>query len=204
MRATKPWLTWDVAGVDKTIYLSFDDGPDPEVSPRVLDILKEYNAKATFFLTGSKASHEKKLAGRIISEGHVLGNHTFGHLNGFKTSTKRYLDDVDACAVHVESSLFRPPFGRITPSQIFKVKNKGYRIVMWSVMSNDFNSGIKMEDCLKNILKYTRSGSVVVFHDTPKAAQNCLYVLPRLLRHFSELGFAFETLDLPLLSEEIM
>lgn len=193
---TRPWFRWDVRGTQQTIFLTFDDGPDPDITPQVLQILREFGAKATFFLTGSKASHETALVSQMKEEGHAIGNHTFDHLKGYKVSTKTYLTNVDACAKHVSSDLFRPPYGKICPAQLIGLKRKGYQIVMWTVLSNDFDAALDREECLHNTIKYTRNGAIVVFHDTKKAAANCLYVLPRLLSHFHKRGFAFKSLDL--------
>ncbi len=200
---TSPWLLWEVSGTEKTIFLTFDDGPDPDVTPQVLDMLRGFGAKATFFLTGNKASHETDLVRQLLKEGHAIGNHTHDHLNGYKVSSKTYLDNINACARHVSSALFRPPYGKIRPAQLVRLKQKGYQVVMWTVLSNDFNAGLDRDACLRNTIKYTRNGAIVVFHDTKKAASNCLYVLPRLLDHFHKRGFAFKSLDLGVRSGEI-
>ncbi len=194
-KLTSPWLVWGFRPGSKTIYLSFDDGPDAIVTPQVLDILDQYNAKATFFLCGQKAVERPDLAESIRGKGHATGNHTYKHLNGMHVSTKTYLDNVEECSHVVHSKLFRPPYGMLGPLQIKKLRGAGYNIIMWTVLSNDFDKRFNPEVCLRQSIKYTTDGSIIVFHDSEKAAANMLYVLPRYLIHFKNLGYTFAAIN---------
>ena len=193
------------------IFLSFDDGPIPEVTPWVLSQLKKHNALATFFCIGANIEKHPDIFRQIISEGHAVGNHTYDHVNGWKTKTERYLENVEKSAalmanekwlmanVHQPSTinhqpLFRPPYGRMKRSQYSLLKSQ-YSVVMWDVLSGDFDQSISEEKCLKNVLTKTREGSIVVFHDSIKAKKNLYHALPKFLEYFSEKGFVFEGLD---------
>ncbi len=190
-----PSLVWDVKTDEKIIYLTFDDGPIPEVTDFVLDTLKNYNAKATFFCVGENISKNPEVFKRVIEEGHVIGNHTYNHLKGWKTETNIYLENIALCEELISKSnqLFRPPYGRITREQI-KLVSKNYKIIMWDVLSADYEKIISKEACLKNSIKATRSGSIVLFHDHLKTYEKIKFVLPAYLEHFSELGYRFESL----------
>ena len=188
---TRSWMTWEMPRGNNTIYLTFDDGPDPKVTPLVLEILKSHQARATFFLSGRKAEAFPDLVTEIRSQGHSLGNHGYDHLRGWATPVGKYLDNVSRCASVVESGLFRPPFGSIGPIQLLRIRRLGYRICMWSVISRDYDQAVSREACLARCLKHIRDGSVVLFHDTPRASRNCLWVLPRVLAHFQGRGFRF-------------
>ena len=190
-RLTSPWLTWSFSSGKKIIYLSFDDGPDAVVTPQVLDVLDQYDAKATFFLCGSKALEEPDLVKKIRNKGHATGNHTFSHLNGIRAATKTYLQDIEACSQIVPSRLFRPPYGKIRPRQVMQLKQSGYKIIMWTVLSYDFDQHLDPTECLYQCIRNTTDGSIIVFHDSLKAATNMLYVLPNYLAHFTQLGYTF-------------
>lgn len=191
-----PERIWAFASTSNSVYLTFDDGPIPEVTPWVLDLLKEYDAKATFFCIGENVQKHPTIFKRIVSEGHAVGNHTFNHLNGWKTETSEYLENVEKAEKQITdeqpgmpekfSRLFRPPYGRIRSSQAKKLQKKGYRIVMWDILTFDYDATISPEKCLQNVLKKIRSGSVVVFHDSLKAQKNLRYVLPKVLEFISE------------------
>ena len=188
---------WRVPAATKEIFLTFDDGPIPEVTPWVLSELKKYNAKATFFCIGANIEKYPDVFRQIISEGHSVGNHTYNHLNGWKTKTKEYFDNVSKCESLIkahEKKLFRPPYGKIKPSQYSILKTQ-YSVVMWDVLSGDFDQTISEEKCLKNVLTKTREGSIVVFHDSLKAKKNLQYALPKVLEHFSKEGFKFNSLS---------
>jgi peptidoglycan-N-acetylglucosamine deacetylase len=193
-KLTRNWVTWDKPPGNKTIFLTFDDGPDPGVTPQVLDILRQFQARATFFVSGSKALIYPDIIEKTRLQGHAIGNHGFGHLRGFATPAGKYLEDVEKCAAIVKSRLFRPPFGSLGPLQAIKLRRLGYEICMWSVISRDYDPAVSQEQCLVRCLKHIRDGSIVLFHDSQKAARNCLYVLPRLLHHFSEKACRFEAL----------
>jgi peptidoglycan/xylan/chitin deacetylase (PgdA/CDA1 family) len=192
-----PNLVWKKKVNAKIIYLTFDDGPIPEVTPWVLAQLKEYNAKATFFCVGDNIRKHSDIFSKVVQEDHSIGNHTFHHLNGWKTDSMTYLKDFLCCEEEIQksgikSNLFRPPYGRITPKQIKQLSSR--QIIMWDVLSGDFLSRIKPEQVLNKILKYTQNGSIIVFHDSQKAFKNLEYVLPKYLEHFSQLGYEFHAL----------
>ena len=197
MRALYPSFTWQMPENDRNIYLSFDDGPHPEVTSFVLDQLNDYNAKASFFCIGDNIIKYPQVYERIVNEGHTVGNHTQNHLNGWKSTTIKYLENVEAAATHIDSDLFRPPYGKIKRFQAKQLQeNKGLKIIMWSVLSGDFDQQILPEKCLQNVLLNTRSGSIVVFHDSEKAWKRLAYALPKVLEFFTEKGYSFENINL--------
>ena len=185
-----PQLLWEVKTVSKEIFLTFDDGPHPEITPRVLEILDEYNAKATFFCVGENVQKHPETYASILIKGHKTGNHSFNHLNGWKTKNKDYFDSIEQCSQLIDSDLFRPPYGRISPSQIKALKHQ-YNIVMWSAVTYDFDKTVTPEQCYKNAVKHTKSGSIVVFHDSMKASTNLFNALPRFLQNFTNRGYRF-------------
>jgi peptidoglycan-N-acetylglucosamine deacetylase len=190
---SSPWLLWKKKSGHKSIYLTFDDGPTPGITENILEILSSYNAKATFFCTGKNVEKHPILYQQIISDGHVTGNHTYSHPDGWKTSRNQYIEDVNHCEELVKSSLFRPPYGHISFRQARAIGKK-YRIVMWDVLSNDFNQVIPPILCAQKVINLALDGSIVVFHDTEKAKENCLGALPLVLDHFSRIGFSFKSL----------
>jgi len=189
-----PNFTWKMPGKDPVIYLTFDDGPVPEVTPLVLDELAKFNAKATFFCVGDNMRKHPNLRSRIENEGHVVGNHTFSHLNAWNTENLDYFHDVRRCASLTPSGLFRPPYGRLKPKQA-QFLQRHYRIVMWDVLSGDFDRQITPEQCYQNVTRNADSGSIVVFHDSVKASERMLFALPRVLEHFTALGYSFQSLE---------
>ena len=189
-----PHLTWEVKGSAKTIYLTFDDGPDPGVTPDALELLDAYSAKATFFCVGEKVNHHTGLYKTILAKGHTTGNHTYHHLNGRMTTTPDYLDDVRKASMLINSRLFRPPYGRIRGEQVRELL-KTHKIIMWSVLPGDFDIRRPKEAVLHYALRHTRNGSIVVLHDNAKFKEKMLYVLERFLRHFSQQGYAFQSLS---------
>lgn len=188
-----PQLTWEVKTKEKKIFLTFDDGPHPEITPRVMDILDEYGAKATFFCVGENIDKYPEVYRLLLKRGHKTGNHTYNHLNGWKTPRDEYYDNIEKCNRLVDSPLFRPPYGRISLRHIPYLKMK-YRIIMWSVLSLDFSNKVSPEQCLHNSVKNTKPGSIVVFHDSPKAAENMFYALTGFLEHFQKQGYIFSSL----------
>ena len=189
-----PRRIWQMSDQDKNIFLTFDDGPHPLLTTFILDYLLKYNAKATFFCIGRNVKKYPEVYQRIVNEGHSVGNHTFNHLNGKKTNDKDYLEDVTAAGACMETNLFRPPYGRLTTFQakLLMELKRPYKIIMWSVLSGDFDPDISKKRCLENVLLNTGKGSVVVFHDSDKAAEKMQYVLPLILKTFSQKGYAFE------------
>lgn len=170
------------------MYLTFDDGPVPEVTPWVLDVLKQYNVKATFFCIGKHVVENPELYQRILAEGHAVGNHTFTHVKGFNTSLEEYIKEVEACAKVVNSKLFRPPYGKVTRQQRKYIKQH-YRPIMWSVLTGDFDTTLSPEKCLAHTIKYTKHGAVVVFHDSAKAFATVKEVLPLYLEWLVKNGY---------------
>lgn len=197
-------LIWRIPTAKKKIYLTFDDGPVPEVTPWVLDILKKHNAKATFFCIGQNVEKNTGLYKQITDEGHSVGNHTYNHLNGWKTRDSEYFSNIEKCSALVLSNLFRPPYGKITRTQIKKIIHSTPRptplvsfpssIIMWDVLSYDFDRSVSPEKCLSNVMRYSREGSIIVFHDSLKAQRNLKFVLPKAIEQLSLKGFSFEAL----------
>ena len=185
-----PGYTWRMPTDERILYLTFDDGPIPTVTPWVLDTLRQFDAKATFFCVGENVERYPAIFRRLSSEGHAVGNHTHQHLNGWKTDTAKYLHNVAQCADWVPGHLFRPPYGRLQSNQA-KILKQNYQIVMWDVLSGDFDQRITPQKCLDNITRHSRPGSIVVLHDSLKAEQNLRYALPALLEYFSEKKWRF-------------
>ena len=192
--------TWRFPSNKKEIFLTFDDGPTPEITQFILSELKKYNAKATFFCIGKNIKKYPEIFSEIISDGHSVGNHTQNHLKGWKTKTDIYIDNVLECnktitqfnKLKIKQQLFRPPYGKIKKSQETKILNKGYKIIMWDVLSADFDTTISKERCLQNVINNTKEGSIIVFHDSVKAAKKVKYALPKVLKTFSDKGFVFK------------
>ena len=190
-----PSLTWEKPTDKKVLYLTFDDGPHPTATPFVLDELKKYNAKATFFCIGKNVVEYIDVYKRILDEGHKVGNHTFNHLNGWKVSNEKYFENIFEAAKYIDSNLFRPPYGRISAFQIRNLQKKwNYRIVMWDILSGDFDPNINGEQSAERVIRKTRSGSIVVFHDSAKAFRVLETALPKVLEYFSSRGYRFEVI----------
>ena len=182
-------MTWDFSGEHRNVYLTFDDGPTPVVTPWVLERLEEAKAKATFFCLGRNVDKHPEIYNQILSGGHSVGNHSYSHLKGFRSSIKRYMDDIDLASGMIESKLFRPPYGRIFPGQV-KAVLKEYDIIMWDVLSIDYNSGLSGKRVLQNVTRNVKPGSIIVFHDSDKAAENLYYALPRALEFLQNEGYS--------------
>lgn len=197
LKAVYPGFIWHVATREKTIFLTFDDGPIPDVTEFVLNVLNTFNAKATFFCIGDNVRRHPEIYHQILNQGHSVGNHTYNHLNGWKSDDHTYLDNFEKCsqALNIDTSLFRPPYGRIKKSQS-RLLPPTQQIVMWDVLSGDFSPKITPETCLSKTIQYTRPGSIVLFHDSIKAANNMQYALPRFLKHFQERDYNFEALPM--------
>jgi peptidoglycan/xylan/chitin deacetylase (PgdA/CDA1 family) len=193
LRKIYPKLHWKMPDTDRAIYLTFDDGPHPFATPFVLDQLAKYGARASFFCVGNNAKNNPELLARIIQEGHMLGNHTMHHVNGWKVANELYMQEVEAASEWLPTGWFRPPYGRIRFSQqkLLMQQFPAIKIMMWDVLSGDFDVKLTGEDCAKNVIKHAGAGSVVVFHDSTKAWERMLVALPLVLAHFSKAGFRF-------------
>jgi peptidoglycan-N-acetylglucosamine deacetylase len=188
-----PKLLWNKPREEKAVYLTFDDGPTPGVTEWVLDTLSEYNALATFFCVGKNVEENLGIMQRIINEGHSIGNHTYNHYNAWKTKSAVYMNDVDECCKVINSSLFRPPYGKLRP-MIQKRLLKNFDIVMWDVLSYDFDEKITGEECYENVAQNSSAGSIIVFHDSVKAELRLKYALPKCLDFFASQSYAFRSL----------
>jgi peptidoglycan/xylan/chitin deacetylase (PgdA/CDA1 family) len=186
-------VTWRKDSKDKSIYLTFDDGPIPEVTPWVLDILDQYNVKATFFCVGENVMRYPELYREILRRGHRTGNHTYNHLRGFFTPKKDYLANVAKAASYIHSDLFRPPHGELTHYEYIALR-KNYQIIQWDLITRDYNSQLTGEQVFQIVRKHARNGSIVVFHDSLKAQKNMRYAMPRALEFLLGQGYAFKTL----------
>ena len=196
-----PNYVWNIPANEKILYLTFDDGPTPEITDWTLDVLKQYNAKATFFCIGNNIEKHPEIFLKIIDEGHAVGNHTYDHARGWNTNTNSYIDEVittqkimDSTIVNRKSelvNLFRPPYGQITPTQGKRLLKLGYKIIMWDILAFDWTDDITNEKCYQNVISKATPGSVIVFHDSIKASERMQYALPKVLDYFSEKGFEF-------------
>lgn len=203
LKSLYPRCVWDIPAAEKVLYLTFDDGPNPLATPYVLDQLKQHNAKATFFCIGKNVLEHIDIYHRTIDEGHRVGNHTFNHYNGWKVRDEQYLQNILQAGKYIDSNLFRPPYGKITRFQVkllSGIKNSpassNFRIIMWDVLSGDFDTTLSFEQCSANVIKNVRPGSVIVFHDSEKAFPRMKDALPRVLEHFSKSGYRFDAIRL--------
>lgn len=190
----RKWV-WSIHTKKKELFLTFDDGPTPNVSDWVLQELKKYNARATFFCIGKNIEKYPELYKKIISEGHTVGNHTYNHFKSSKHNTKDYIDNVAKANGYFENmspKLFRPPYGKLGLLKSFKIRKMGYKIIMWDVLSADFDNSILNKECLYNVIKNTNKGSVIVFHDSEKASEKLRFVLPKILEYYTDKGYEFK------------
>jgi peptidoglycan-N-acetylglucosamine deacetylase len=188
-------LMWSVSTKKREVFLTFDDGPVPEVTPLVISILKTYNIKATFFCVGENVQKHPEIFALLKSEGHAVGNHTFHHIKAWKTDYDTYLSEVEQCNRLVKSNLFRPPYGQIN-RKIAQSLRKDYRIVMWSALTGDYDKKLSADQCLANAVNNTKPGSIIVFHDSLKARERMEYVLPLYIEYCLEKGFTFSKLGI--------
>ena len=197
LKALYPGMVWNKDRRSSCIYLTFDDGPIPVVTPFVLNILKQYNAKATFFCIGDNVRKHPEIFEQLKQDGHSIGNHTYNHLNGWGTPDKTYLDNFLKADALLNSNLFRPPYGRMKRSQVklLEQAKPGLQLIMWDVLSADFDAAKSPEKCLDNVIKNAESGSIVLFHDSLKAREKMEYALPRAMEVWSKEGYAFEGLN---------
>lgn len=204
-----PSLLWNFNIKEKNIFLTFDDGPIPEITPWVLHNLKEYNAKASFFCIGENVAKHPEIFQMLLEDGHTIGNHSHNHLNGWKTNCNSYVSNVlqaeEAIKEHsskvkiqpqasVVKKLYRPPYGRIRPSQVRELEKRDYKIVMWDVISGDYNAAQSSQKCKEKVISFTKPGSIIVFHDSVKAFPNLQIILPEVLKYFTSKGFEFKCL----------
>ena len=202
---------WRASSKEKVLYLTFDDGPTPEITKWTLNELKKYEAKATFFCIGKNIAEHPQIFQKILKENHAVGNHTNNHLNGWKTNTATYLQNIEDAEKYFEEylnpnrisgkletenlKLFRPPYGRLTFSQSRKIRKMGYKIIMWDVLSADFDPEISNEKCLENVIRNIENGSIIIFHDSVKASEKLKYVLPKVLEYYCYLGYNFRSIE---------
>lgn len=201
----KKWFSgfvWSIPNHEKKIYLTFDDGPTPQITEWVLDVLAEHNIKATFFCIGNNIEKHPELFKKVIAAGHSIGNHTYNHLNGWNTKNDTYLENTIATESIIEKlhqngteKLFRPPYGKMKEAQAKVVRGMGYRIIMWDVLSADFDRSITPEKCLQNVIRNTREGSIIIFHDSEKAYPNLRHALPESIKYLKEKGFVFDRIN---------
>ncbi len=203
-----PWIikrlfysyVWSIPSKEKEVYLSFDDGPHPQITSFVLQQLKKYNARATFFCIGKNVLLYPDVYKQMLEDGHSVGNHTFNHLNGWAASVEEYCEDVRQASQIIATNLFRPPYGKIKKKQAKKIQKvinyKQPKIILWDVLSGDFDTSITKEQCLKNVLNNYSTGSIIVFHDSEKAFKNLEYVLPNVLQKLSNEGFVFKKIQM--------
>ena len=194
LKARFPDLIWDIPTADKAVYLTFDDGPTSDITPFILDTLDDYDAKATFFCLGKNATLKPEEFLAIKERGNAIGNHGFNHLDGWKVPNTTYFNDVESADNIIHSTLFRPPYGRITPSQISHLKSK-FKIVLWSIMPGDFDVKLSKEKALQNLLQNIKPGSIIVLHDSDKAFPIMRYVLPNALEALKKEGYTFKALS---------
>jgi peptidoglycan/xylan/chitin deacetylase (PgdA/CDA1 family) len=196
-----PGAYWRFNTDKKVVYLTFDDGPIPEITPWVLDVLDKYRIKATFFCVGDNVRKHPAVYQMLIDRGHAVGNHTFHHLQGLKTRTKNYQKDVEAAARLIKSNLFRPPHGHLRTRQFFKMR-ENYRVILWDVVTRDYSKYLTSDQVFENVKKYTRNGSIIVFHDSLKAGDRMKEALPRSIEWLLEQGYSFELIDNSLIQNE--
>ncbi|MCH8902583.1 MAG: polysaccharide deacetylase family protein [Bacteroidetes bacterium] len=190
---TMPWFVWRMSRKEKLVYLTFDDGPTLDITPWVLETLENYNAKATFFCLGENIRQHPEIFENIKQQGHAVGNHTYHHLNGWKTPKQEYVADVSLFETMFKAKMFRPPYGKMTPGQVKNLKKK-YKLIMWDVISGDFDLKVSPEKCLANVTENTQNGSIVVFHDSKNAEAKLRYALPKALETLSDRGYTFASL----------
>lgn len=196
-----PKYIWEIPNAKKEVYLTFDDGPTPEITAWTLNELQKHKAQATFFCIGNNIEKHPDLFKRIVESGHAIGNHTFNHLKGWKTDLNTYIENTHLCQKQFDSknlpfvNLFRPPYGKIKNSQANALQQLGYKIIMWDIISQDYDKTVSEEMCVKNVIQHVKPGSIIVFHDSIKASQNLKYALPKVLKFLNENGFVCSKID---------
>ena len=194
IRRLYPRACWRMDSSERAVYLTFDDGPIPEVTPWVLEILDKYNIKATFFMVGDNVRKHPDEYKMVVERGHRIGNHTYNHLKGLEQRTERYMANIDKADAYLKSNLFRPPHGLMRARQ-YRVLCKRYRIVMWDLVTRDYNPKLTGEQVLAKVKKYARPGSIITFHDSLRATHNLYYALPRAIEWLQAEGYEFKVLE---------
>lgn len=189
-----PKALWRMNPNEKAVYLTFDDGPIPVVTPWVVDLLGKYGIKATFFMVGDNVRKHPQEFKYVVDNGHRIGNHTFNHLKGFITSTDRYIENVELANTYIKSNLFRPPHGFLN-HRLYNRLSKNYKFVMWDLVTRDYSYRMSGKDVLANIKKYTRNGSIITFHDSLRSESNLKYALPRAIEWLQEQGYSFKVFE---------
>ena len=195
LRWLYPKALWRMDRHEKAVYLTFDDGPIPEATPYVLDILAKYHIKATFFMVGDNVRKHPDIYERVVAEGHRIGNHTFNHIGGFRWKSWNYLANVKQAGELLRTDLFRPPHGWMRPIQYKVLRHCGYRVIMWDVVTRDYSRLLTAEDVLHNVKRYTRPGSIITFHDSLKSIDKLKHILPLALQWLTEQGYEFRTIE---------
>lgn len=190
-----PSLVWRASREEQVLYITFDDGPHPRITPLVLEMLHKYNARATFFCIGDRVKRYPDIVQRMLAEGHAIGNHTQHHVNGWSTADDAYLQDVEDAAQVISSKLFRPPYGRVRRSQIKKLLQKDYKVIMWTVLSADYDLGLNKEQCAHRVVNHIDNGNIFLLHDSEKAEERMLHALKALLEKASSRGFVFKKIE---------
>jgi peptidoglycan/xylan/chitin deacetylase (PgdA/CDA1 family) len=190
-----PSFIWQMPAIENTLYLTFDDGPHPTITPLVLNLLAQYNAKATFFCIGDRVKRYPEIIERIVAEGHSIGNHTQHHLNGWNNSNSVYIEDVYQASSLIASTLFRPPYGRIKRKQAKILELEGYKVIMWTILSADYDHSLNKEECASRVTSHIDNGNIYLFHDSDKGEERMLYALPMLLKQATAKGFLFKRIE---------
>jgi peptidoglycan/xylan/chitin deacetylase (PgdA/CDA1 family) len=196
IRKMFPMLIWSFPEEeDKTVFLTFDDGPTQKLTPWVLDKLDEFDAKATFFCLGKNVEQHPDEYNMIVARGHAVGNHSYSHIKGWGNSVSSYIQDFDLASEFIDSNLIRPPYGRLTPNQA-RILNERYKLIMWDILSRDYSRAVSRRGCVKNVIKHLRTGAIIVFHDSLKAQRNLKYALPRVLEILKTEGYECRKIEL--------
>jgi peptidoglycan-N-acetylglucosamine deacetylase len=193
LRLLFPKALWRIKKEKKTVYLTFDDGPVPETTLAVLSILKQYGIKATFFCVGDNVGKYPEVFQEVVNQGHRVGNHSFNHVRAFSMRTEEYLENVQKADGLIHSNLLRPPHGQLT-RKLYKELNKSFQIVMWDLITRDYNRSLSPDRIVENVRKYARNGSIIVFHDSEKSKKNVLAALPASIEFLQQQGYHFDTL----------
>ena len=190
-----PGSVWRINPCEKSVYLTFDDGPIPEITEWVLDLLDQYDVKATFFCVGDNVRKYPEIYANVLQRGHATGNHTFNHIQGIRYWSRNFLSNTEKAAELIKSNLFRPPHGHMRLPQVLRLKKKGYKIIMWDVVTRDYSPHMTGEKVLANVKRYTRKGSIIVFHDSVKSEKNMKWALPRAIEWLKSEGYTFKKIE---------